>query len=156
MLARHRAKEEAEAQGKPQPSGAYFPLGYRDGFSQWWSGLTPAQTEHHVLSYVPYLQKPPTHTQTGSAPVSANHSAMEVNKTADREAAPVRTTSFTDPYGPRQWHSKLVELAGKNRFLNEFSVERVGEETQNSLVMLHGLSQEDRRALGPWCSCFSP
>ncbi|KAI7536357.1 alpha/beta hydrolase, partial [Hortaea werneckii] len=52
--------------------------------------------------------------------------------------APVRTTSETDPYGPRQWHSNLVQLAGKNRFLNEFSVERLGEETENNLVMLHG------------------
>jgi cardiolipin-specific phospholipase len=31
-----------------------------------------------------------------------------------------------------------VQLAGKNRFLNEFSVERLGEETENNLVMLHG------------------
>lgn len=32
----------------------------------------------------------------------------------------------------------MVELDGKNRALNEFSVERVGEKTEQNLVMLHG------------------
>jgi cardiolipin-specific phospholipase len=32
----------------------------------------------------------------------------------------------------------MVELSGKGRALNEFSVERVGEEVENNLVMLHG------------------
>ena len=137
MLARQRAKEEADSQATQQRSG-YFPLGYKDGFSQWWAGLSPAQTEHQVLSFVPYLQKPPTHTQTGSAPPSAATSSMSVDQSSSKKARPVRTNSITDAHGPRQWHSTLVQLAGKNRFLNEFSVERVGEETQNSLVMLHG------------------
>ena len=48
------------------------------------------------------------------------------------------SNSFTDPFGSRQWHSKLVKLGGKNRALNEFSVERVGEETDQNLVILHG------------------
>ncbi len=48
------------------------------------------------------------------------------------------TNSVTDPFGPRQWHSNLVKLSGRNRALNEFSVERVGEETEQNLVMLHG------------------
>ena len=139
MLARHRSKEESDSQPRQnQPKSGYFPLGYKDGFSQWWAGLTPAQTEHRVLSFVPYLQKPPTHTQTGSAPPSANPSTMSVDKSAEKEATPVRTNSITDPYGPRQWYSKLVQLPGKNRYLNEFSVERTGEETKNSLVLLHG------------------
>ena len=138
MLARQRAKEEGEAQGRQQSRGGYFPLGYKDGFSQWWAGRSPAQTEHHVLSFVPNLQKPPTHTQTGSAPPSTNVSTMTVDRSSEKEATPVRTNSITDPDGPRQWHSKLVQLGGKNRYLNEFSVERLGEETQNSLVMLHG------------------
>ena len=138
MLARHRAKEEAEASGQQPSRSGWFPLGYKDGFSQWWAGLTPAQTEHRVLSFVPYLQKPPTHTQTGSAPPSANTSTMSVDRSSRKEAEPVRTNSITDPYGPRQWHSNLVQLPGKNRFLNEFSVERTGEETKNCLVMLHG------------------
>lgn len=32
----------------------------------------------------------------------------------------------------------MVELSGKNRALNEFSVERVGEKVENNLVILHG------------------
>lgn len=32
----------------------------------------------------------------------------------------------------------MVPLSGKNRALNEFSVERVGEQVDNNLVMLHG------------------
>ena len=139
MLARHRSKEDPEIQNRQQqPKSGYFPLGYKDGFSQWWAGLSPAQTEHRVLSFVPYLQKPPTHTQTGSAPPSTNNSTMSVDRSADTEAEPVQTNSITDPYGPRKWHSKLVQLGGKNRFLNEFSVERTDEDAQNSLVILHG------------------
>lgn len=49
-----------------------------------------------------------------------------------------KTTSITDPHGPRQWHSQLVKLSGKNRALNEFSVERIDEDTEQNLVMLHG------------------
>lgn len=54
-----------------------------------------------------------------------------------RKAAPV-TTDSDDPYGPRRWFSNLVRLSGKDRALNEFSVERVGEEVEENLVMLHG------------------
>ena len=61
-----------------------------------------------------------------------------MTKTADRMADPVTTNSITDPYGPRKWHSNLVQLKGRDRFLNEFSVERLGEEIDNNLVMLHG------------------
>lgn len=103
-----------------------------------WAGLSPAVTEHRVLSFIPYLQKPPTHTQTGSAPASASNSTFAVNDDSSRKAAPVTSSSITDPYGPRQWNSDLVKLPGKNRALNEFSVERLGEEVDNNLVMLHG------------------
>jgi cardiolipin-specific phospholipase len=113
---------------------AYFPLGYKEGFSQWWAGLSPAVTEHKVLSFVPYLQQPPTHTQTGSAP----QSTVDLTGDEDHTARPVTSNSITDPYGPRRWASNLVKLAGKDRALNEFSVERVGEEVENNLVMLHG------------------
>lgn len=54
------------------------------------------------------------------------------------KATTVMTTSATDPFGPRQWHSNLVKLSGKNRDLNEFSVERIDEENDQNLVMLHG------------------
>lgn len=50
----------------------------------------------------------------------------------------VRESPTTDPYGPRTWHSNLIKLSGKNRTLNEFSVEREGEEVEQNLVMLHG------------------
>ena len=44
----------------------------------------------------------------------------------------------SDPFGQRIWRSSLVALPGKNRALNEFSVERVGEKVDDTLVMLHG------------------
>lgn len=106
-------------------------------FSQW-AGLSPAVTEHRVLSFIPYLQKPPTHTQTGSAPASTNASTHDITKSAARQADPVTTSALNDPYGPRKWNSDLVELTGKSRFLNEFSVERIGEHVDNNLVMIHG------------------
>lgn len=33
-----------------------------------------------------------------------------------------------------------MKLGGKDRALNEFSVERIGEEADENLVMLHGAS----------------
>lgn len=90
------------------------------------------------MAFIPYLQKPPTHTQTGSAPVSAKNSSMTVDTDPAKAAAPVRTNSINDPYGPRAWHSNLIPLSGKNRALNEFSVERIGEQVEENLVMLHG------------------
>ncbi|PMD47564.1 alpha/beta-hydrolase [Hyaloscypha variabilis F] len=133
MLASQRAKANNE-----QIKRGYFPLGYKAGFHQWWASVTPAMAEHNVLSLIPYLQKPPTHTQTGSAPVSAHQSTSSIDVDPAREAAPVRTNSITDPYGPRSWHSNLVKLSGRDRALNEFSVERDGEEVEENLVMLHG------------------
>lgn len=135
MLARQRAKEEAEANGRQAPKGGWFPLGYKDGFSQWWASLAPAVTEHKVMTFIPYLQQPPTHMQTGSTPTSPSASMTQVDKTQEPLQ---RTSSVNDPYGPRQWQSQMVQLQGKNRYLNEFSVERLGEETDNNLVMLHG------------------
>lgn len=138
MLARHRSREGGSAQPTEAQRRGYFPLGYKEGFSQWWAGLAPAVTENKVLSFVPYLQKPPTHTQTGSAPPTARNSSMIVDKDSRKGSDLQTTSSITDPHGPRRWHSNLVQLAGKNRFLNEFSVERTDEETENNLVMLHG------------------
>ncbi|KAK7754116.1 hypothetical protein SLS62_003962 [Diatrype stigma] len=56
---------------------------------------------------------------------------------ADHPGA-TQTTAQADPYGPRVWKSTMVPLSGKNRALNEFSVTRVGEEVDDTLVMLHG------------------
>ncbi|KAI9695707.1 MAG: hypothetical protein M1820_008470 [Bogoriella megaspora] len=138
MLARQRAKQQAKEEDRPAQRSGWFPMGYKEGFSQWWQGLTPAMTEHKVLSFIPHLKQPPTHMQTGATAASASGSDMSVDDSKSNQAIPVRTNSNNDPYGPRQWHSELVKLGGKNRYLNEFSVERVDEEVENNLVMLHG------------------
>ncbi len=91
-----------------------------------------------MLSFIPYLQKPPTHMHTGSAPTSAAASSIAVDTDPSKDSAPARTTSITDPFGPRSWRSTLVKLSGKNRALNEFSVEREGEAVEENLVLLHG------------------
>jgi cardiolipin-specific phospholipase len=108
----------------PPPKASYFPLGYKEAASQWWASLTPAATEHKVLGFVPYLRRPPT----TATPDGRKTSVADVEQTNAKQ----------DPYGPRQWASQMVQLKGKDRFLNEFSVERLGEEVDNNLVMLHG------------------
>lgn len=133
VLASQRARVKGEG-----ARGPVFPLGYKDGFSQWWASVSPAIAEHNVLSFIPYLQKPPSHTHTGSAPVSATQSTLSVDADSTGAVVPTRTTSITDPHGPRLWYSRMVQLSGKNRALNEFSVERDGEPVDETLVMLHG------------------
>ncbi|KAF1838967.1 alpha/beta-hydrolase [Decorospora gaudefroyi] len=135
MLASQRAKEQGETQGR---FSKWFPLSAKSGFEQWWAGLSPMATEHRVLSFIPHLQSPPTHTQTGSASVAAGSSSADLDAPPKHAEDETTTTAFNDPYGPRRWHSQMVELCGKDRALNEFSVERVGEEAENNLVMLHG------------------
>ncbi|KAL8650314.1 MAG: hypothetical protein Q9210_003894 [Variospora velana] len=139
-LASQRAKHDGapSEENRKGQFGGFFTLGYKEGFTQWWVNVPAAAAEHAVLSYIPYLRKPPTHIQTGSAPPSANGSTMAVHDTAEKEADPVRTDSIADPFGPRQWRSQLVKLRGKNRALNEFSVERLEEAQDQNLVMLHG------------------
>lgn len=97
--------------------------------------------EHNVLSLVPYLKSAPTQTETGreiqrqnaDGTITATESATGLAK------VPSQTTASTDdPYGPRLWHSNLVKLSGRNRALNEFSVEREGEKVENNLVVIHG------------------
>ena len=90
------------------------------------------------MSFIPYLKKPPTQAQTGSKPPTETPIASEKPAIDDTKATAVKTTSHSDPFGPRQWDSKLVKLSGKNRALNEFSVERLEEETKQNIVMLHG------------------
>ncbi|KAF2651203.1 alpha/beta-hydrolase [Lophiostoma macrostomum CBS 122681] len=131
-LASQRAKEQGQQTGR---FAQWFPLGAKEGFSQWWASIPPVTAEHRVLSFIPHLQKPPTHTQTGTAPVSTTASSADLSHTSGDH---VTTDSTTDPYGPRQWNSEMVELGGKGRALNEFSIERLGEEVDNNLVMLHG------------------
>ena len=134
MLASQRAKQQNQGR-----VAQMFPLGYKQGFSQWWSAPSAAEAEHKVLSHIPYLQAPPTHTQTGSAPPSVNPSMTNIDTSPLAKASPITTNSITDPYGPRTWRSQMIQLPGKNRALNEFSVERTHEpDAEQNLVILHG------------------
>lgn len=76
-----------------------------------WSSATGLNAERSVLSHIPYL------------------------KEARELASPDATA---DPFGPRAWKSQMVQLSGKNRALNEYSIERVGEQVEDDLVLLHG------------------
>ena len=136
-------------------TGGYFTLGYKEGFSQWvtipfqgrqmhcadplqWANMPAAKAEHTVLSYIPYLKQPPTHTQTGKTLPSETPTTASFSDNDADKASAVQTHSNSDPYGPRQWNSTLVKLSGNNRALNEFSVERTGENIDQNLVILHG------------------
>lgn len=77
--------------------------------------VTPPQAERNVFNLIPYLREAAATTPLEDGAVAKS-----------------------DPYGPRVWRSSLVPLSGRNRALNEFSVERVGEEQEETLVMLHG------------------
>lgn len=105
-----------------------------------WASISPAAAEHKVLSFIPYLQQAPTHYQTGIvAPQTEHGHEASAHDDTSHSASLAKTTSHEeDPHGPRRWHSSLVKLSGNNRALNEFSVERVGEDVENNLVMLHG------------------
>ncbi|KAK2790981.1 hypothetical protein FQN53_007168 [Emmonsiellopsis sp. PD_33] len=122
----------------PRPISRLFPLGYKEGFSQWWASIPAATAEHKILSFLPYLQQPPTHKQTGKDAITPNESTDSLTAADPTQASQVSATSIDDPHGPRVWRSTMVELSGKNRALNEFSVERVGEQTEQNLVILHG------------------
>lgn len=102
--------------------------------------MPAAAAEHKVLSYLPYLgHQAPTHRQTGNTSEFPNGSSPSSLQSADHsQKGEIATDSQNDPYGPRRWSSSMVELSGKDRALNEFSVERVGEDADQHLVMLHG------------------
>ncbi|KAJ6036474.1 cardiolipin-specific deacylase [Penicillium herquei] len=145
----NRSSSQQGREGTPYAAGAaagaraanaFFPLGYREGFSQWWARLPAAAAEHKVLSYLPYLgHQAPTHLQTGNTSEFPNGNPPSSLQSADhQQQGEISTDSRNDPYGPRRWSSSMVELSGKDRALNEFSVERVGEEADQHLVMLHG------------------
>ncbi|KAF8461691.1 Alpha/Beta hydrolase protein, partial [Kalaharituber pfeilii] len=102
-------------------TGALFPLSYKEGFAQWWAGVSPAVAEATVLSFLPFNTLPIPSTTT-----STTHSA------------PTATPPAVDPYGPRVCSSTLVQLSGKDRSINEFAITRTGEEKQEDLVILHG------------------
>lgn len=104
-----------------------------------WASISPAAAEHKVLSFIPYLQQPPTQVQTGlDGTTEENQVPSTRDDTSHSTSLTHETSQLDDPYGPRRWHSSLVKLAGKSRAINEFSVERVGEHVEQNLVMLHG------------------
>ncbi|KAH6660428.1 Alpha/Beta hydrolase protein [Truncatella angustata] len=133
MLARRRAATEQSPSDSEQPPqranrmAPFFPLGYKDAVYQWWTSVTPSAAERNVIAHIPYLKEA---VARSTAPLADVPSADHPGATT--------TSSDIDPYGPRVWRSQMVKLSGKNRGLNEFSVERVGEEVDDNLVMLHG------------------
>ncbi|KAJ8126493.1 hypothetical protein O1611_g7145 [Lasiodiplodia mahajangana] len=110
-----------------QPGMAFFPLGYKEAVQQWWTSVTPTVAERNVISCIPYLREA---IAAESSPLARVPSAEDPGQT--------QTSAKNDPYGPRMWKSTMVTLSGKNRGLNEFSIERVGEPVDDTLVMLHG------------------
>ncbi|KAI0022339.1 alpha/beta-hydrolase [Xylariomycetidae sp. FL0641] len=116
----------------PKPPGmGFFPLGYKEAAYQWWSSVTPTVAERNVISCIPHLR------EAVAAETNSNVNPL-TNVPSAEHPGQTQTTKNNDPYGPRVWKSTMVELSGKNRGLNEFSVERVGEAVDDTLVMLHG------------------
>ncbi|ROW04473.1 hypothetical protein VMCG_04976 [Cytospora schulzeri] len=116
-----RKESRSMSQEQNQQSGAkrmwFFPLGYKDAVHQWWTTTSPVASERAVLNLVPYLKE-----------------AISDTLSSD----PKDALSKPDPFGNRIWRSTMVALSGKDRSLNEYSVERVGEQQEETIVMLHG------------------
>jgi cardiolipin-specific phospholipase len=93
--------------------------------------------ERNVLSFVPHLKAPPTQTETGDK-VPGEDGPTAALSGLPKTGSETVQSSDEDPYGPRRWQSELVKLSGKNRALNELSIERVGEQSDQNLVILHG------------------
>ncbi|KAI1746752.1 Alpha/Beta hydrolase protein [Xylaria castorea] len=110
-----------------QPGMSFFPLGYKDAVQQWWTSVTPTVAERNVVSCIPYLREA----------IAAENSPLARIPSAE-DPGQAQTSAKDDPYGPRMWKSTMVSLSGKDRGLNEFSIERVGEPVDDTLVMLHG------------------
>jgi cardiolipin-specific phospholipase len=81
-----------------------------------WTSVSSRQAERNVLSYVPFIRE----------------------ATAEAVGAQLQELAKSDPFGQRVWRSSMVELSGKNRALNELAIERVGEQADDTLVMVHG------------------
>ncbi|KAJ6190698.1 hypothetical protein N7519_000719 [Penicillium mononematosum] len=129
-----RTPYAAQAAAGAAAARAFFPLGYREGFSQWQQPNTKSS-----LICLTCITSPPTHLQTGNTTELPDGTTPTSLESADpNQLGEVTTKSLDDPYGPRRWRSSMVELSGQDRALNEFSVERIGEEADQHLVMLHG------------------
>ncbi|OTB03027.1 hypothetical protein M426DRAFT_322049 [Hypoxylon sp. CI-4A] len=124
---RRSRQRTPEGKSVKPPNMGMFPLGYKDAVYQWWNSVTPPVAERNVIQCIPYLREAIASSTNPSAEVpSAEHPGQ------------TETSIKVDPYGPRVWKSTMVALSGKNRELNEFSVERVGEPVDDTIVMLHG------------------
>jgi len=95
-------------------TGSWFPLGYKEAVTQWWNTVGPKQAERNVLSLIPHLRE------------------------ANVESSPLQDVAKSDPFGQRIWKSSMVQLPGKDRALNELSIEHVGDKADDTFVMLHG------------------
>lgn len=118
---------EIEQQRQQRGMAPYFPLGYKDAMHQWWTSVTPTVAERNVICHIPYLKEA----------IAKGHAPVDNVPSADHPGS-TETSSKVDPFGPRVWKSQMVQLSGKDRALNEFSVERVDEPVDDTLVMLHG------------------
>ncbi|RYP26905.1 hypothetical protein DL768_011521 [Monosporascus sp. mg162] len=126
VLASQRSSSDRKSNAKG-PNMNYFPLSYKEAAYQWWTSVTPTVAERNVIACIPHLREAVEATGNPSVDVpSADHPGS------------TQTSTQIDPYGPRVWKSTMVPLSGKNRALNEFSVTRVGEQVDDTLVMLHG------------------
>ncbi|KAJ9138863.1 Alpha/beta-hydrolase [Pleurostoma richardsiae] len=132
VLARQRAKDQQHQRRRDsdedtrstrsQRMSAYFPLSYKEAAHQWWTSISPPAAERNVLSLIPFLRE-----ATTTAGSSSPELLLRQNE-----------STRSDPFGHRVWRSTMVKLSGKNRVLNEYSIERVGEPVDETLVMLHG------------------
>ncbi|KAJ4164968.1 hypothetical protein LMH87_006620 [Akanthomyces muscarius] len=98
-----------------RPPSVYFPLGYKEAAYQWWTSVTPPMVERKVLSFIPTLRE-----------------------AADSASNPNASSATPDPLGTRVWRRTMVQLSGKNRALNEVCVEKIGDKTEETLVVVHG------------------
>ena len=90
--------------------------GYGESFKRWRKPIPSVKAELQLLSFIRYIG-------ASSACVSPRS----------------RTESWSsDPDGPRLWDSKMIRLSGTDRSMNQFSVERIGEQTKHNLVLLPG------------------
>ncbi|KAF4541141.1 Alpha beta hydrolase fold protein [Lasiodiplodia theobromae] len=137
-MAREHSTERRNEEVKAPAGGKFstlFPLGPKEGWTQWCTNSSPATTEEKVLSFIPGVQKPST---AGSATTKGSSSSQSslASSTGNSETSSSGSTPYES--GSRRWNSQLVQLSGKDRALNEFSIERVGEKVEHNLVMLHG------------------
>ncbi|KAF7542198.1 hypothetical protein G7Z17_g11795 [Cylindrodendrum hubeiense] len=112
IATQHQVERAQQAQARL--TGPLFPLNSKKATSQWWSSLSPEAAERNVLNLIPYIEE-----DTGVA-------------------TSLHRTKKPDPYGARVWRQSMVQLSGKNRGLNELSITRLGEEVEQTVVMVHG------------------